>query len=48
MALTLVLQFYQENLILSLSVLIQYVIIIGLTLQQTVRFSFSKPKTMNP
>lgn len=47
-ALTLVLQFYQENLILSLSVLIQYVIIIGLSLQQTVRFSFSKPKTMNP
>ena len=41
-AMTLVLQFYQENLILSLSVLIQYVVIIGLTLQQTIGLTFSK------
>lgn len=35
---TLVLQFYQENLILSLSVLIQYAVIVGLIVQQKIGF----------
>lgn len=39
---TLVLQFYQENLILSLSVLIQYLVIIALILQQSLSFHQSQ------
>ena len=45
---TLMLQFYQENLILSLSVLIQYIVIIGLTLQQTIGFTLSNHPEETP
>ena len=47
-AMTLMLQFYQENLILSLSVLIQYIVIIGLTLQQTIGFTLSNHPEETP
>ena len=43
MVLCLLLQFFQENLLISLSLLIQYIIIMGLCLQQAVGIRFHLP-----